>query len=356
MAVLSILGSAALVFGIWGYANATETTGKVVAVEGDTTHRDRVGPNSPRPATPWKSTSNWKASTPWPRSPPRWRAARRDDVTARLDHVRGKVQQGMSAYLREPLGRAQRGPPLPPRPRPRQSSSARSTRSKKTIHISIDSGGPPPSRRRGRLPPSRSRHTRLLEIGRWQGDRHRRRPDHCATGGRIRLAGPFCENLDRHRRHSAAEEQPAAPSGKPAEKAETAQTAAVKAIEALGGKVTRLQDGRVFVVDLSDTETGDAGLVNLGPLVDVAFLSAENTRTTDEGMRPSPPTRSTGVAFSGRNEDRRPGAGPSVRPCTAGSSVLRDTAITDRGLAHLESLKKLELLDVRRHTGHSKGS
>ncbi len=246
---LSILGSAALVFGIWGYANAAETTGKVVAVEGDTIRIAIESGPIPRAGDPVEVYFELEGVDAVAKvASGKVMGAEKGRVTARLDHVQGKVQQGMSGVSPRAPRTRQRGPPLPPRPRG-QSSSARSTRSKRRRFTFPSIRADRPSRRRGRLLLQDPRHTRLLEIGRWQGDRRRRRPDHCATGGRIRLAGPFCENLDRHRRHSAAETAACRPQWEAGREGRNGPDRCGQSDRGPRGKVTRLQDGRVFVVD-----------------------------------------------------------------------------------------------------------
>ncbi|MGI6419680.1 MAG: hypothetical protein ACOX1P_28940 [Thermoguttaceae bacterium] len=345
---LSILGSAALVFGIWGYANAAETTGKVVAVEGDTIRIAIESGPIPRAGDPVEVYFELEGVDAVAKvATGKVAGAQKGRVTARLDHVQGKVQQGMSARISASPSDAPEGPA------PSAAAAAEAVVigtvnkvEEKTIHISIDSGGPPQVGDAVvfcfKIPGTQD----FLRSGGGKVT--------AVAGGQIiaqladgfALPGHFARISTGIAATRPPKEQPAAPSGKPAEKAETAQTAAVKAIEALGGKVTRLQDGRVFVVDLSDTETGDAGLVNLEPLVDVAFLSLENTKTTDEGMRHLRPLGQLEWLSLGGTKISDQGLVHLSGLARLGALILRDTAITDRGLAHLESLKKLELLDV----------
>lgn len=346
---LSILGSAALVFGIWGYSNAAETTGKVIAVEGDTIRIAIESGPIPQAGDAVEVYFELEGVDAVAKvASGKVMGAEKGRVTARLDHVQGKVQQGMSVRISASPSGAPEGPA------PSASASAVITGTvnkieEKTIHISVDSGGPPQVDDAVvfcfKIPGTQD----FLKSGDGKVT--------AVAGGQIiaqladgfALPGHFARISTGIAATRPPKQQPAAPSGKPAEKAdqvEKAQIAAVKAIEALGGKVTRLKDGRVFVVDLSDTETGDAALANLQLLVDVAFLSLENTKITDEGMRHLRPLGQLEWLSLGGTKISDQGLVHLSGLTRLEALILRDTAITDRGLAHLESLKRLELLDV----------
>jgi hypothetical protein len=124
------------------------------------------------------------------------------------------------------------------------------------------------------------------------------------------------------------------------------EESAAQAIQDLGGKVTRLADGRVFVVDLSNTQVRDGDLVHLRPLKTITFLMLDNTPLTDSGLQHLRELRQLESLSLGGTKLSDAGLEHLSGLAQLAVLILRDTAITDDGLRHLGELKKLELLDV----------
>ena len=95
---------------------------------------------------------------------------------------------------------------------------------------------------------------------------------------------------------------------------------AITALEKLAAKIEKDDNGEVVVVNLTNTQVSDAGLVHLKGLTNLRQLNLRNTRISDAGL----------VHLKGLTKMK--------------VLILTEIPITDAGLAHLEGLAKLEKL------------